>query len=146
MNVTGTLPTSNRKFEAKLEGQSHSFHAGEERSISQSWHKHAFLDLQIRVSGRQIWLQEKDGQFIWSWRSSYINFNGSHRNIKIGTLSVHVCVVTIVSHCQLWITSIVSHFLWCISSSYIHSRIYNVYHRTGTCFPLSLTGPLVPSP
>ena len=31
MNITGML-TSNRKFEAKLEGQSQSFHACEERS------------------------------------------------------------------------------------------------------------------
>ena len=43
-------PTSNRKFEAKLEGQCQFFHACEKRSISQSWH--ACLEI-------KIWLQEK---------------------------------------------------------------------------------------
>ena len=37
-----------RKFEVKLEGQSQSFHAWVEHSVCQSWHKHAWCDIQTR--------------------------------------------------------------------------------------------------
>jgi hypothetical protein len=51
MNITGTLPVQ-PEFEAKLEGQSQSF-----------THQSVSHDINTRVQA-QIWLQEKDRQFI----------------------------------------------------------------------------------
>jgi hypothetical protein len=70
---------------------------------------------------------------------------GSHRNIKIGTLSVHVGVVTIISHsfrkpAQFLIFYDVYHY----HTSILESMLYIIVQVH--VFPLSLTGPLVPSP